>query len=327
MRLLVTGAAGFVGLNLVRALAASGRCAAILATDRATPDRDESAFIRHPSVSFSMLDTTDRTAVRRLCSEWRPTHVVHGAAITPAASLPADKVTEVFDINLCGSIDVFEAAATSGATRVVLLSSSGVYAPGVADLRREDDELALHQPYAASKHAAEIASLSYNSDTDIVSARLGPVYGPMEKVRPTRGRVSFVGLLAEALREGRQVTVSGPDISRDWTFAEDIADAISCLLTAGTLRHRIYNVSAGRGWPMSAVVECFRHHGLDAEWVASETADIVLRQQDERTPLAIDRLRNDTGFSPSFHLQQGIAAMVGRSGSSFTTDDFKEAGQ
>lgn len=326
MRLLITGASGFVGLNLVRALAASNRFSRILATDYMMPDAKERAFAGHSKVVFSTLDVTNRAAVSRLLAEWRPSHVIHAAAITPAGEISPEQITRIYDVNLQGSINLFEAAAINRVDRVLSLSSSGVYAHSGGNCRHEDDELSLSNPYAGSKRAAEIVSLAYVDHTDIVSVRLGPVYGPMEKARPTRPRVSFIGVLSEALRDHRSIMISGPDIIRDWLFADDVSQAFLNLLTAPTLRNRIYNVSSGQGYALSTVIDVFRALGLKVHWSGNirDDADIILRWQDERTPLSIERLRNDTGFSPSFDLHQGIAATVRSQFPSLAANHFQE---
>jgi nucleoside-diphosphate-sugar epimerase len=307
MRLLVTGAAGFVGLNLVRGLAACGRFAAILATDRHQTGAAEQAFIRHPTVTAMPLDVTDRKAVQALFKEWQPTHILHAAALTPGPDLSADEVTQVFDVNLSATINVFDAAARQKMRRVLALSSSGVYALSGGDTRQEDDPLALDQPYGASKHSAEIIARSYAPHIDIVAARLGPIYGAMERVRPTRPRMSLIGRLAAAKREGRRIRIAGDDVGRDWTYA---ADAIERLLVADHLQHRIYNLSSGQRSRTTEVISVFRSQGLDVCWTGPTDADLLISRNDERTPLSIARLTADTGFSPRWTLAAGIAATL-----------------
>lgn len=325
MRLLITGATGFVGLNLVRNLAAGGRFSAILATDRLAASQDEAEFIHSPSTSFLPLDVTNRQAVLAVFERWRPTHVLHAAALTPGAGLSAEKTTQVFDVNLTGSINVFDAAARFGTQRVLLLSSSGVYALSGGSSRDEDDPLALEQPYGASKRAAEIASWSYTDHVEIVAARIGPIYGPMERVRPSRPRVSLIGQLTAAHVEGRRVRIAGTDVSRDWTFAADAADAIERLLTASHLRHRIYNVSSGRPHATSEVVAAFRSRGLDIGWSPPTQADITISPQEERTPLSIARLTADTGFAPRWSLDAGVAATLAAFPPPLPTKNFEES--
>lgn len=310
MKLLVTGAMGFVGLNLIRNMAENGHFSEILATDLAPPNSAEQAFIRHPSVSHASLDTADRPAVSAVFDRFRPTHVIHAAAITPGSDLAAEDTTHVFDINLTATIGLFDAAARFDVERTILLSSSGVYAHTGGPVRDEEDPLALDQPYGASKHAAEIVARAYLRHTDIVVARLGPIYGPMERQRPTRPRVSLIGRLATAQSQRRGISIAGHDVTRDWTFTADATDAIERLLATKTLRHRVYNVSSGERHAVSTVVSIFQSHGLDVRWGEGGEAEILVAADDERTPLSIGRLTADTGFSPEWTLQDGIAATI-----------------
>ena len=65
----------------------------------------------------------------------------------------------------------------------------------------------------------------------IVAARVGPVYGPFERMRPSRPRTSIIQQLLAALLQERTVRIGGSDMHRDWTHASDVAAAlITCSL-------------------------------------------------------------------------------------------------
>ncbi len=294
MTILVTGAGGFVGAGLVRWLSAAHPSREIYAADLAAP-----AGAAHPLA----LDVVDRAAVREAVARLRPDAVVHAAALT--LTDPVERL-RVFDVNLGGTINVLDATAEAGVARVVVASSSGVYATGAGEARHEDDATDAGDAYAASKLGAEAAAACWGA----VAVRIGPAYGPGETARASRPRISAIGAMAAALREGRPVRLSGAEVSRDWTCVDDIARGIDALLSAPHPRHRVYNLSAGRGATLAQVADAFARQGLKVDWAAPETADVALRLRDARPPLSIARLADATGFKPQHTVETGIAALV-----------------
>jgi nucleoside-diphosphate-sugar epimerase len=319
MRVLVTGAMGFLGVNLIRTLGSVDGLA-LVAADLQAPSERIVRFLDpvRSSVSFSCLDVTDRQAVSDLVTEMGITHIIHGAALTPTDEQERTQPTHVIDVNLVGSINLLDAAICSERVeRMLLLSSSGLYAPstGVAGSGcvKEESELSLDNLYAVTKYSAELLAARYSQicGKPIAAVRIGPCYGPMEQSSASRLRISRPGALFSALREDRPVTVAGPDIGRDWTYVADIARALLALLTAQRWNHAVYNVSSGMALLFREVVETFARHGLVATWVEdASTAEIAMSVAHERLPMDISRIKQDAGFVPRYDLQAGVAASI-----------------
>jgi nucleoside-diphosphate-sugar epimerase len=324
MRVMVTGGAGFFGANLVRCLAATAGveevvCADLVLTDEVTARHLAPVAERVRAVR---LDVTDRTAFIRLVSDLSITHLVHAAAITPDDVQERAQPDAVVDINLGGSTNALAAlAACPDLERLLLVSSSGVYGAARAGKQAvaapldqsEDGPLHLDSLYAVTKRCAELLGERYAAilGRPVAAARLGPLYGPLERPGRTRPHTTAIHRLAAALRAGQSVKVAGPEIVRDWTYVADAADAVSALLQAPQWSHPVYNVSCGVGHPFRQAVEAFVAHGLQAEWVASANeADVAMRPSQARTPLDITRLREDTGFAPRYDLAAGIDAYL-----------------
>lgn len=305
MTILVTGAAGFVGAHVVRALAAGG---AVVAADVTQPEERVRRFWRDLRVSFETLDVTDRAAVRGLIERTRPTHVVHAAALTPTPDEERANSAQIVAVNIGGTANVLEAAARLGTVkRVVAFSSAAVY--GVDALPDPLAETTLPAPatlYGITKVTVEAIArrIAALTGLSIVAIRVAAVYGPMERPTASRARMSPVYRLAEALHAKRRIRVSGPDLKRDFVHGDDVGQAVGLLLSANGLRHDVYNVSAGSPLGWHAVVELFRARGLDAQW--SDDADIAFTQAEARAPLDISRLVAATGFRPKFDLAAGI---------------------
>jgi nucleoside-diphosphate-sugar epimerase len=315
--ILVTGGLGFVGINLGKALAELPQAQVILA-DLAQPSEAMQQFLAPAGarVSFAQLDVTDRESLRGLVTEAGVTHLVHAAAITASPAQEAARPTLVVDVNLGGAVNALDVALTSPTVqRVVMVSSSGVYAPpqqsGPVD---EDHPLDRGNLYSVTKRNAELLAERYAaiSGKPMISVRLASVYGPMEQPKSSRTHVSLVQRLVDATRADQPVRLYGPHVSRDWVHAGDVGRAIARLLTAPRLSHTVYNISSGLPTPFGELAEHFVPHGLCPLWVKKpQEAEIAQEGSHARAPLSITRLLGDTGMTPADFrpLDQGIREM------------------
>ncbi len=322
MKILVTGGLGFVGINVVRLLAAKEGTSVVAADLSARRSSEVERFLAPVAghVHLTALDVTDRNAVRRIIHEEAVSHVVHGAALTPTPEQEAAQATRIVDVNLGGAINVLDAACASPTVQhILLLSSSGVYGPPAGDAggepQREDGALALDNLYSITKRSMELLAARYGqlAGRPVASLRLASVYGPMEAPSESRQRTTPIHQLRAALLSGRPVRVAGPAVRRDWIYAADVAAAIWLMLNAAKYHHPVYNAGSGRAVPFREVVEAFVPHGLSCEWTEDPgSADIALRPDQSRAALDIQRLHSATGFVPAHDLASGVAAYLGQ---------------
>lgn len=210
-------------------------------------------------------------------------------------------------------------SAQTSVERFLLLSSSGIYGSPSDDTPCDElHPLDLPTTYAQSKRSAEEMLSERSESLSTVAARIGPCFGPGEAPGPCRPNVSIVARLLSALHSGIPVRVTGEDYARDWTHLDDIYSALSSLLFAPNLRHRIYNVSAGVPIFASELLRCFESYGLIVNWTDAANADLHLHSRDARKALVIDRLHEETGFAPATTWQQRIATLITES-STFET--------
>lgn len=320
MKILLTGAAGFVGVSIARSLAGLPG-AQVIATDIREPDDRVHDYLTPvaSSIRFARLDVTDRQAVHALVAGEQITHIVHAAALTPTDDFERQRPTAIVDVNLGGTIHMLDAAATyAHVERLLFVSSSGVYgappaevAPGA--VQAEAGPLSLHNLYAITKYSGELLARRYGAlcGKPMASVRLAPIYGPLERLSEARPRISQVGRLLQALHEGQTVKVAGPNVRRDWTYSGDVGDAVAALLGAAIWRYDVYNVSRSEGLSFRSVVEAFTRHGLKAEWVDDPaSADVAMLPGQERLPMDASRLCEDTSFTPRFSFAEGLARLL-----------------
>ncbi len=240
---MITGGTGFIGLAVAEAVLARGGVPVLLA-DRPAPPALMAAL--GGDVAWLRVDIRDEAAVTAAFAEVRPTHVVHGAALTPAPEQEVAVADALLAVNVGGTARVVQAAAA--AARVVLLSSVAAYG-AVPEGRAvtEDHPLSPGGLYGISKMAAELVArrLAERLGIDLVIARLGPAFGPFEYETGHRG------VMSPHLQMLRHAVACRPSVlpwrlSADWVFSRDVADGVVALLRGGLpAEPRAFNLGSG----------------------------------------------------------------------------------
>jgi nucleoside-diphosphate-sugar epimerase len=229
---LVAGAAGFVGANLVRTLAASGAEVHALVRRNALPPALGGLDVR-----LHLCDVADRACVRQAVETAGPEVVFNLVALGPAA-VTGDAARAV-GANVTGVLHLLEAAASVSA-RVVHLGSSLEYAAASRPLR-EIDTLDTASLFGATKAAGTLLcqALAAAGAADVVVLRPFMVYGPWDK--PAR----FVPTALRAALAGSELRLTSPGYRRDWLHVDDLVDACLRAATAPDVAGEVVNVATG----------------------------------------------------------------------------------
>lgn len=294
MRVLVTGATGFVGRWLVRELAASGH------DPVGTPSR-------------SALDITDADSVDQLVGRTRPEAVVHlaGIAFGPDARRhPAEAVR----VNVGGARNVLGAVArrSSGAP-VVVVSSSEVYGrPDPGDLPLgESAALASDQPYGRSKIALEEAATEWApcSGSAVVIVRPFNHTGPGQRLDFVVPALAARILAARDTGSGA-IRVGNVDVRRDFSDVRDVVRAYRLLVEWAAIRGPssdvpIFNVAAGRSTSIRSIVERL---ALEAGIAVQIETDPALVRSNDPADIRGDAtaLRRATGWRPAVPFEETL---------------------
>jgi nucleoside-diphosphate-sugar epimerase len=312
--ILVTGAAGFLGLNVVEALLRRGDT--VVAVDRrALPEIALGAVAPHASrLHVVQVDVTDAGAMTSVIGRHGPRGIVHTAAITSGPVMERAHAALAVDVNLRGTLNVLEAAASAGVARVVHFSSGAVYGDnGYGDVPL-DEATTVPAPsvvYAITKLAGERLALRYRAiaGLNLVVARVGTAFGPWESETGVRETLSPHYQATRLARSGGTALLARPGL-RDWIYSRDIAGAALALLDCSAPMPEVVNVGTGRLWSVAqwcALLQArhpaFRHGPAPLP----EAATVNQWADRDRAPLAVKRLQRDVGYQPRFDLQRAFA--------------------
>ncbi len=232
MRVLVTGATGFVGQHLCRKLVELG-------TTTCGLSRSASVDTLPPGVIPIAADVTRRDEMIAALKQSRPSHVVHLAAV--GATEPFLPIEEANRVNLTGTIHVLEASRAVGIERFLHVGTA--YEHSAASSHQP------HNPYIASKVAAWSFWRTFieQHKLDSVAVRLYYVYGPQQR----HGLIPAA--VAAAQRHARFDMTPGEQW-RDFVYVTDVIDALLATLTASNVRGQTYDIGTGVGLQVKTAV-------------------------------------------------------------------------
>jgi GDP-4-dehydro-6-deoxy-D-mannose reductase len=311
VKVLVTGADGFVGRYVVRHLLESGDVVAA-GCRPGGPAVAWRGASTDASPTVLPLEITDDVSVRRALA-WEPEAVVHLAAVASVREARQDP-GRAWEVNAAGTARLLAAAAEHRQTgqdgpSVLLVSTGEVYGPGEPVPRVETDALRPVSPYAASKVGAEVAALEAWRRTGlrVVVARPFPHTGAGQS---TAFVVPAFAARLKAARDSGATSVSTGNLSpvRDLLDVRDVARAYRHLLERG-VAGEAYNVASGAGVPLAEVFD--RLAALIGTHAAPQPDPALVRAAD--IPHLVGdatKLRRATGWAPTISFDQILQGLV-----------------
>lgn len=315
MKVLVTGAAGFIGYHVARRLAESRRCEVVGIDnlngyyDIALKQARLAELERLDDFRFVKLDFAEPGALQGLWSQFRPDYVVHlGAQANVRYSVTHPEA--YVQSNLVGFFHVLEAARVHPPKHVVFASSSSVYGAGVETPFREEGD--TNRPlsfYGATKKSNEVMAHAYAHlhGIRLTGLRFFNVYGPWGRpdTAPTLfSRAILAGEPIDLFAEGKN--------RRDFTFIDDVVDGLLKILlyppaVPPVPPYQILNLGHHRPVEVREMVELLaRLIGRPAQLnlLPAQAADVP------ETCASLDRVAAAIGYTPSTSLEDGMRAFV-----------------
>ncbi|KQS53759.1 protein CapI [Brevundimonas sp. Leaf363] len=309
MTVLVTGAAGFIGMHVAERLVRAGRT--VVGVDNLSayydPALKQERLTRLSALEgfrFVQADIADHAAMHALVAEADVERVVHLAA-QAGVRYSLDAPFAYSHSNMTGHLSILEACRHNGVRHLVYASSSSVYGdrPMGGQGFRETEQ--VNRPvslYAATKRSCELMSESYSTLYGLPQSglRFFTVYGPLG--RPDMAYYKF----AEAMTRGEPIEVYGEGrMARDFTFIDDIVDGVVGVLdqppAAGG--HEIYNIGDSQPVALLDMIETLETAlGLKADKVLRpmQPGDVTATYAD------ISKLKALIGYQPKVPLAEGL---------------------
>ena len=314
MTVLVTGAAGFLGYHVARALLARGETVAALDSlndyyDVALKQARLERLRGTPGFSFHRVDLARRDTTTVLAERIPGLEAIVHLAAQPGVGYSLVNPHAYTASNVEGQLNVLELARqTASLKHLVYASSSSVY--GANETVPFSIEHRVDSPvsfYAATKRAGELMSQCYSHLHGIPATglRFFTVYGPWG--RPDMAPYIFT----RALFEGSPIRLfNNGRMRRDFTFVDDCVAGILAALDRppqGTPPHRVYNLGNGRGEPLGRFVKILEK--ATGRKAVLETGPMQPGDVKE-THADIEASRRDLGFAPATGIDEGLPRFV-----------------
>jgi UDP-glucuronate 4-epimerase len=307
MRILVTGAAGFIGSHLARRLLDRGD--QVVGIDNLNAYYDPKlkearlARLKHPSFRAVRGDIADRPTMETLFNEGKYDVIVNLAA-QAGVRYSLENPYAYIDANITGFLNILEGARHHGTGHLVYASTSSIYGTSkqlpFGEDQRTDTPVSL---YAATKKANEVMAHSYHHLFNIpaTALRFFTVYGPWG--RPDMALFKFTkGILAgEAIpvfNEGKMV--------RDFTYVDDIVEGIVRVVDRPQ-GYRIFNIGNNKRVELMTYIRAIESAlGMKArlELLPMQAGDV------EATEADTTALQDATGFKPDTPVEEGVGRFV-----------------
>jgi dTDP-glucose 4,6-dehydratase len=307
MRILVTGAAGFIGSAFVRHVLGNQADVEVVSLDALTYAgnlENLAPVAENPRHSFVHGNVCDSQLVRSVVAEARLDAIVHFAAESHVdRSILSPQ--QAIDTNVRGTATLLDAARESNVPRFLHVSTDEVYGDVPAPLEADESfPVQPSSPYAASKAASDLLALAYARTyrLPVIVTRASNNYGPYqfpEKLIPL--------MIANAL-DGRPLPVYGDGLQvRDWLYVDD-----HCRALWATLQHgrdgQVYNIGGNCALTnLEVVTRLLQIVGAPLTLV---TYVDDRPGHDRRYALSSEKLQRETGFLAQTSFDDGLAATV-----------------
>lgn len=326
MKILVTGAAGFIGYHVSQRLLGQGH--EVVGADNLNDYYDVNLkkarldlLLPHPQFQFFKMELSEKTAVSELFAAQKFERVIHLAA-QPGVRYSIQNPMAYIDANILGHMNILEGCRHHNVGHLIYSSSSSVYGLNRKQpFSAEDDVDHPVSLYAATKKANELMSHSYSHlyQLPTTGLRFFTVYGPWG--RPDMALFKFV----KAMLDGKPIDVyNHGNMVRDFTYVGDIAEAVVRLVdvipaadsdwtveeglkSASSAPYKIYNVGNGQPTRLGDFIQAIET-ALDIKankhYMDMQDGDVLSTCADS------SELYNTIGFSPDTPVNYGVQQFV-----------------
>ncbi len=308
MKILVTGAAGFIGSNLCEQLIKKGNSVIGLDNfDSFYPIQFKKLNLtglkKSSKFKFYKTDIRDSKSLNEIFSNNEVEIVIHLAA--KAGVRPSiEFIEEYYDVNVNGTVSLLESMRKNNVRKMLFASSSSIYGNNTKLPFSETDHVDNPiSPYASTKKSGELLCHVYNHlyNFEITCLRFFTVYGPRQ--RPDLAIHKFTKLIDE----NKPIPFFGDGTtSRDYTYIDDIVEGINCAMNHLS-GYQLYNLGESNVVSLVKLVETIEKIlGKKAvlNFQPMQAGDVI------KTYADISKAKSEIGYNPKFDFETGIKEFV-----------------
>ena len=290
MKVLVTGGAGFIGSNLVEAVADEHQVTVL--------DNFHTGNMKNLAEVIDKVEIIRDSCNNVLSSDLSPDIIFHLGIPSSSPMYKEDPFFVGEAIN--GMIAIMELAKRSGSKKVVFASSSSLY-NGIPTPHREDADILVTDYYTEARLAIERIAQLYRElyDIDYVGLRFFSVYGPHEEAKGIIA--NMVSQFLWDMQEGKRPVIYGDGKqTRDFIFVKDVVDGLILTSEVGT---GILNLGTGKSHSFNDVVELLNSRlgqSIEPIYVENPIKNYVMHTQADGSRMAA------LGLEPKYSLEDGI---------------------
>lgn len=300
-KVLVTGATGFIGANLINKLINDNFEVHALIRKSSNTWRLKGSRQR---IKLHVVDLLEKNNLRKILNEVNPTGIFHLANSGLYGGVDSEP-KEYINTNFLGTINLITLTKDLNYEWFVNVGSSSEY--GEKDrIMRESDICQPKSVYGITKLASSLYARAFakKNNKPIVTLRLFSPYGPFDH------HLRLIPSIITRLLKKEHIIINSPDTVRDYIYTEDVLDAfMACLTKAKKCEGEVFNIGSGKQTRTEDVVK------IIIKQLAVAKADVSYQKKSNRIESSvwkadITKAKTLLGWSPKYTLQKGLAETV-----------------
>ncbi|WP_025739391.1 SDR family oxidoreductase [Aquimarina pacifica] len=312
-KVLVTGAAGFIGSNLCEALLESGSTVVGLDNFATGHKKNISELEKHANFTFIEGDIRNLDDCHKACNGVN--YILHQAALGSVPRSINDPITSN-DVNVGGFLNMLVAARDAEVKRFIYAASSSTYGDSKSMPKVEEKIGKPLSPYAITKYVNELYADNFKKtyDLDTVGLRYFNVFG--RKQDPNGAYAAVIPKFVMQLMEHESPVINGDgSFSRDFTYIDNVIqmNMLAIVTDNNEALNNVYNTAFGERTTLNELVMLLKEYLSDFD---SEIAKIDVKNGPERrgdvphSLASVDKAKSLLGYNPKFDIKSGLKEAV-----------------
>ncbi len=315
MAVLVAGGCGFIGINVVKALAERGH--EVVSFDIRAGDELSRKFVVPwaDSVAFVQGDVLREEDLDRAASGRKITQVVNCVTDNSVGAASSEAIHAGVEVNVMGKVSLLDFAARISVQRFLSMSSINVYGyrTQVHETVTEDVVATPDLAVSTTNLLGEQIAREYAAVNgfEAVSARISSTYGVMERDSGFKSALSVTQEWTGRAVRGEPVLVGDRSLGLQCSYATDIAAGTCALLEAPSLGHDVYNLSNPRWTTIGEMADALRE--LRPSLEIRDDPDVKYMRWKPRSlcpVMDVNRVFEDVGFAPRFDTRAALGDLL-----------------